>query len=327
MARRLPPLNALRAFEAAARHLSFTKAAEELNVTQAAISHQVKALEEHIGAPLFRRLNRALALTEPGRVYLPLLSEAFDLIDAGTRRVRARDLSGPLRISVLPSFAGVWLLPRLRRFREQHPDIDVLVQADDRLVDFAHEDIDLGVRYGFGNYPGLRCDYLMGDEIFPVCAPGLVEGDPPLRRPEDLRHHTLVHDEVSRTDDSPDWRIWLRAAGLEDSGIDPDRGPGYSDMWMVLTAAAAGEGVALGRKTLAADFLKDGRLTAPFGPRLKTRLAYWVVSARPADEWPKVRAFREWLLAEAQAEETRPDLLQPPEAQGATPEEPAARPE
>lgn len=325
MARRLPPLNALRAFEAAARSLSFTKAAEELSVTQAAISHQVKALEDHLGVPLFRRLNRALALTEAGRTYHPLLSEAFDLIDAGTRRVRARDVEGPLRISVLPSFAGVWLLPRLRRFREKHSDIDVLVQADDRLVDFGRDDIDLAVRYGYGNYPGLRCDHLMGDEIFPVCAPALLDGDPPLRRPQDLRHHTLLHDEVSRTDDSPDWRIWLRAAGLEDAGIDPDRGPGYSDMWMVLTAAANGEGVALGRKTLAGDFLKNGRLVAPFGPRLKTRLAYWIVSPRPTDEWPKVHAFREWLIEEAQAEETRADLLQPPEAGSPGPEAPPSR--
>src|SRR5690606_12596435 len=140
----------------------------------------------------------ALALTEAGKVYLPVLSEAFDLIDAGTRRIRARDVDGPLRISVMPSFAGIWLLPRLRRFRERHPGIDVLVQADDRLVDFGREDIDLGVRYGFGNYPGLRVDYMMGDEIFPVCAPSLLDGTPPLKTPEDLRHHTLLHDEVSR---------------------------------------------------------------------------------------------------------------------------------
>lgn len=317
MSRRLPPLNAIRAFEAAGRHLSFTKAADELSVTQAAVSHQIKALEDHLGVPLFRRLNRSLALTEAGKAYLPLLSEAFDLIDAGTRRVRTRDVEGPLRISAMPSFAGVWLLPRLRRFRERHPDVDVLVQADDRLVDFSRDDIDLAVRYGYGNYGSLRCDYLMGDEIFPVCAPALMQGSPPLKRPEDLRRHTLLHDEVSRTDDSPDWRIWLRAAGLEDCGIDPDRGPGYSDMWMVLTAAANGEGVALGRRSLVAGFLADGRLTIPFGPRLKTRLAYWIVSPRPTDEWPKVRAFREWLIEEAEAEETRVELLLPPEAEAA----------
>ncbi len=316
MRRRLPPLNALRAFEAAARHLSFTKAAEELAVTQAAVSHQVKALEEHLGVALFRRLNRALALTEAGRSLLPAAREAFDLLDAATRRLRQAEAGGPLRVSVLASFASKWLLPRLAGFRREHPEIDVLVSADDRLTDFERDEIDIGLRYGSGNYPGLRVDWLMGDEILPVCAPSLCEGPEALRAPEDLRHYTLLHDEVSGTADSPDWRVWLRAAELERSDIDPERGPGYSHMAMVLEAAMAGEGVALGRLSLACDDLRAGRLVCPFGPRLRTRFAYWIVCSPEMAERAKVAAFREWLLAEARSETTPFSLLQrPPEAE------------
>ncbi len=316
MRRRLPPLNSLRAFEAAARHLSFTKAAEELNVTQAAISHQVKALEDHLGVLLFRRLNRALALTEAGRGLLSPAREAFDLLDVAVQRLRQAEAGGPLRVSVLSSFAAKWLLPRLVRFRALHPDIDVLVSADDRLVDLERDEIDVGIRYGAGGYPGLRVDWLLGDEILPVCAPSLLEGPHPLRGPADLKHHTLLHDEVSGTADSPDWRVWFRAAGLKNGGIDPERGPGYSHMAMVLEAAIAGEGVALGRLSLACDDLRAGRLVCPFGPRLRTRYAYWIVSSHALAERPKVKAFREWLLAEAGAETTPHSLLErPPEAE------------
>ncbi|MEX2408172.1 MAG: LysR family transcriptional regulator, partial [Rhodovibrionaceae bacterium] len=161
MSRRLPPLNALRAFEAAARHLSFTKAANELNVTQAAVSHQVKALEESLGIVLFKRLNRALLLTEPGQAYLPALREAFDLMDAATRGLLDRGMEGPLKITALPSFAGKWLLPRLHRFRERYPEIDVMVSAKDTLVDFATAEVDMGIRYGRGDYEGLVCDLLL----------------------------------------------------------------------------------------------------------------------------------------------------------------------
>jgi LysR family glycine cleavage system transcriptional activator len=209
MARKLPPLNALRAFEAAARQLSFTKAAEELNVTQAAISHQVKTLEEHLGLTLFRRLNRRLVLTEAGQLYLPVLREAFDAVAAGTARLGQDRESGALNISVLPSFAAKWLLPRLSRFRDRYPDIDVMVSANNRLIDFADGTYEMGIRYGLGDYPGLRTELLLQDEVFPVCSPKLTEGEHPLRTPADLKHHTLLHDEVSRHDESPDWRNWL----------------------------------------------------------------------------------------------------------------------
>ena len=200
MSRRLPPLNALRAFEAAARNLSFTRAADELFVTQAAISHQVKALEEYLGITLFRRYNRRLELTEAGRAYLPGLRDAFDQIDLATKRLTPRSENRSLKISVLPSFAAKWLMPRLAGFQIRHPDIDVLVSASDGLIDFVHDDFDLALRYGPGIYPGLQTDFLMGDQVFPVCSPRLLEGERPLRRPEDLSHHTLLHDNMgSRT--------------------------------------------------------------------------------------------------------------------------------
>ncbi|HIP78843.1 MAG TPA: LysR family transcriptional regulator, partial [Kiloniellaceae bacterium] len=176
MSRKLPPLKALRAFEAAARHLSFTQAASELNVTQAAISHQVKLLEEHLGLQLFRRLNRRLVLTEAGQIYLPVLRDAFDRIAAGTSQLFKDDDSGPLTVSVLPSLAAKWLLPRMPRFRDRHPDIDVMISANNKLVDFADDSVEMAIRYGAGNYPGLQVDLLLSDEVFPVCSPALLKG-------------------------------------------------------------------------------------------------------------------------------------------------------
>jgi LysR family glycine cleavage system transcriptional activator len=297
MARKLPPLNALRAFEAAARNLSFTKAADELNVTQAAISHQVKSLEEHLGLALFRRLNRRLVLTEAGQLYLPVLREAFDSVAAGTARLRQDQESGALHISVLPSLAAKWLLPRMSRFRDRHPEIDVMVSANNKLIDFADGVFEMAIRYGQGNYPGLRTDLLLRDEVFPVCSPKLLDGAHPLKTPEDLKHHTLLHDEISRHDESPDWRNWLQAAGV--TGIDVQRGPGFSDSSMVVEAAAAGQGVALGHRWLAAADLESGRVVMPFGPVLPAKFAYYLVSPEALADRRRVRLFREWLLEEA----------------------------
>ena len=296
MARRLPPLNALRAFEAAARHLSFTKAAEELYVTQAAVSHQVKALEAALGVQLFRRLNRRLMLTDAGQLYLPALTEAFDAIDAATGRLRADENAGSLTVSVANSLAAKWLLPRLPRFRERHPEIDVEVSAADRLVDFGRDNVDMGIRYGLGNYPGLKVDPLMEDTVFPVCSPQLVDGPPVLRAPEDLRHHTLLHDDVG-PGQAPDWRHWLTAAGV--TGVNPERGPRYSHSSLVLQAAIDGQGVALGRSSLVSLDLEAGRLVQPFGPTLASHFACYVVSPVATAERPKIKAFRDWLLEEA----------------------------
>ena len=298
MGRQLPPLNALRAFEAAARHLSFTKAATELHVTQAAISHQVKALEETLGVMLFRRLNRRLVLTDHGQSYLPVLRDAFDQIDSATRRLYADERAGPLRISALSSFAARWLLPRLPRFRERHPEIDVVVSVSDALIDFSTENIDIGLRYGFGNYPGLASEHLMDDEIFPVCSPKLLAGPLPLRGFEDLHLHTLLHDDGSRPQQVEHWRWWKQTFGIEN--LDVQRGPGYSDSSLLMQAAIAGQGVALGRLSLALDDMEAGLLVRPFGPTRRSSFSYYMVMPPATAELTKQRQFRDWIHEEVE---------------------------
>jgi LysR family transcriptional regulator, glycine cleavage system transcriptional activator len=293
MRRALPPLNAMHAFEAAARQLSFTRAAAELHVTQAAVSHQVKALEEHLGVKLFRRLPRRLLLTDEGQSYARALGDAFSRLAEATARLHARDARRLLTVSVIPSFAARWLVPRLGRFRELHPDIDVRVAPTAALADFARDDVDVGIRFGPARrFPGLRVDLVLGDEMFPVCSPRLRRGPRALRDPDDLRHHTLLHDEGHEQ-----WRAWLAAAGLR--GLDAGRGPIFTDASMLLQAAAEGQGVAIARRVLAEDELHRGRLVRPFPLALPTERAYWLVSPRATAEQPKIRAFRDWLLAEA----------------------------
>jgi LysR family glycine cleavage system transcriptional activator len=292
--RRLPPLNALRAFEAAARLLSFTRAGQELHVTQAAISHQVKALERWLGLALFRRRGRAVVLTENGQNYLAEVREGLDRLAAATDRLTRRQDAGVLTVATLASFAAAWLMPRLGRFRALHPDIDVRVAASDEVVDFARDDVDLAIRYGNGHWPGLEVLPLMTEDVFPVCSPALLIGAHPLRRPEDLRHHTLLHDDMRET-----WRLWLLAAGVD--GVDPHRGPGYNLSTLVIDAAADGQGVALARSALLRDHLSTGRLVRPFELALPAEFAYYLVHPPRAIEHPKVRAFRDWALVEAAA--------------------------
>ncbi|EWY41881.1 transcriptional regulator [Skermanella stibiiresistens SB22] len=293
MGRRLPPLNAIRAFEAAARHLSFTRAAEELNVTQAAISHQIKGLEDTLGLPLFRRLNRALVLTEAGQGYLPPLREALDQIADATSKLKAADGGGSLTVSTLASFAAKWLVPRLPRFQERHPSLDVLLSTSSNMVDFTQQDVDVAIRFGRGGWEGVRAEKLLTEDIFPVCAPRLLEGTKPLRTPEDLAGFTLLHDDFLIG-----WTMWLNSAGV--SGVDAARGPRFmTDSALMLQAAIAGHGVALARRVLAADDLDAGRLVAPFGFSLPTNLAYYFVAPPRYFERPKVAAFYEWVCAEA----------------------------
>lgn len=309
MSRRLPNLNALKAFEAAARHLSFTKAAEELNVTQGAISHQVQGLEEQLGLPLFRRLNRRLALTDAGRDYLPALSEAFDRIAAATARLKTQEESGMLTVTVLPSFAARWLLPRLSRFRALAPDIDVMVSSKHELVDLEQEAVDLAIRFGTGQgrYPHLRETFLMDDVVLPVMAPTLRDGRPPPKQPCELRDYPLLHDEVGDMEQAVDWRRWLEVAGVR--GVDWRRGTMFSDSSFVVLAAIAGEGVALARRSLCADDVAAGRLVQPFGPTLPINQSYRVLATPEKAAWPKVKRFTEWLLAEAQAQAVLPPPL------------------
>lgn len=295
--RRLPNLNALRAFEAAARHLSFTKAAEELSVTQGAVSHQVAVLEAQLGLQLFERENRRLRLTEAGRQYLPNLTEAFDRIALATQELKSEESEGQLRVTVMPSFAQMWLIPRLRRFRQRAPEIDVMVLASETLVDFSREPMDLAIRFGLGRYPGLRSERLMDDAMLPVCAPSLVERPPGLKRPEDLAHYALLHDDAGEDNHLLDWAYWLKAAGV--SGVDPRRGPQFNTSSFVLMSAIAGEGVALGRLRLCQDELVAGRLVQPFGPVLTLERSYWLVTTREKARWPKVESFMAWLREEA----------------------------
>ncbi len=295
MARRLPPLNALRAFEAAARHLSFTRAADELNVTQAAVSHQVKTLEEQIGLPLFRRLSRGLILTDEGQTLFPAVRHAFDTVAEAVDRVHART-GGALTVSVLPSFAVKWLVPRMSRFQERHPDIDLRITAADRLVDFARDAVDVAVRFGAGSWPGLRADFVVDEYITPVCAPALAAG---LSQPADLAQMTLLHEEMAPLADFPVWATWLRAAGAAD--VPQDKGPRFSHTHIMLQAAIDGRGVALAQWLFAADDIAEGRLVAPFPLRLATGYAYYVVCLEAAADRPKIRAFRDWVMAETQA--------------------------
>jgi LysR family glycine cleavage system transcriptional activator len=289
--RRLPPLNALRAFEAAARHLSFTRAANELHVTQAAVSHQIRALEERFGQKLFRRVGRNLFLTDVAQGYLAEIRSAFDRIDEATRRLEARDRAGVLNASVLPSFAAMWLLPRLGRFRAAHPEIDVRLSADSETVDFARSDFDVGIRTGRGRWAGLRADLILTERLTVVASPELALSVP-LREPRDLAKVTLLHDEPRER-----WALWFRRVGITD--IDAWRGPGFSHSNMVIQAALAGQGVAVVGETLTADEIKAGRLVRLFDETIPTDYSYYLVCPEAAAERPKIAAFRSWLLTEA----------------------------
>jgi len=306
MARNLPPLNALKAFEAAGRHLSFTKAADELHVTPAAISHQVKALEDLLGVPLFRRLARRLLLTDAGQRLLPGIGSGFDRLAGAVDDLRGLEENGVLTVSVMHSLAARWLVPRLDRFNRIHPEINLLVSSTVRLVDFARDNIDVAIRYGLGTWPGLRADLLHAEELFPVCSPALVDGSHPLRTADDLRHFTLLHDQFWSTisfDDYPDWSAWLTAAGVRD--IDVGRGLNLTPSELVIQAAIEGQGVALGRSFLVESAHADGRLVRPFELSIPVDYAYYVVCPEAAADRPKVAAFREWAIAEA-AEQERP---------------------
>ncbi len=300
MKRRLPSLNALRAFEAVARHLSMTKAAEELSVTPAAMSRQVKLLEDYLGVTLFRRANKALFLTDAGQACLPALTRGFDLLAAAIRDLGVFDARRPLTVSVTPSFGAQWLVPRLDRFRALHPTFDVRIDASTRLVDFRHDDVDLAVRYGPGGRPGLRAERLMSEEIFPMCSPQLVEEAGPLDSPERLRDHTLLHVDNAQLDEAwPDWETWLITAGV--TGVDARRGPRFTQPSMALQAARDGLGIALCGSVLAADDLSAGRLVQPFDLSFPVNFAYHVICPESSADRPRVVAFRDWLLREARS--------------------------
>src|SRR5579862_6056146 len=292
MASRLPSLNGLRAFEAAARHLSFTAAATELNVTQTAISHQIRRLEEELGISLFVRQNRALALTPEAKEYLPGIRAAFNDLRLATDRLLRKDNERVLTVSTLASLAAKWLLPRLTAFQEAHPGIDVRITTSTALVDFRSGDVDAAIRYGRGNWQGLRAEWLMADDFFPVCSPALLNGKRPLKCPEDLRDHMLLHTSTN----SDDWRQWLTAAGLP-SDISKQPGITFDLILMTVQAAVDGIGVAMGRTSYVQDDIAKGRLVVPFKITLPPDAGFYLVSPEGVPESPKLKAFRQWLLA------------------------------
>lgn len=292
--RKLPPLNWLRAFEAAARHLSITRAGEELSVTQAAVSQQVKSLEEYLGIPVFKRARQRLFLTEAGQVLAPKLKEAFEIAESGVRECLQRNAEGTLTLRVGSSFAPQWLMPRLGRFHSRNPDIDIRLTTVDKEVDFSRDDVDAEIRFGLGEWRGVESILLMYDWVFPVCSPELLAGDVPLLEPADLSKHRLLHVTGYRED----WRSWCQSAGLR--WLPTRRGHTFDHSVLAIQAALNGAGIALGRASLIQAELDAGRLVAPFEEYLDTEEGYWLVYPRSRADEPTLTALRDWLLEEAQ---------------------------
>ena len=313
MSYRLPPLGALRAFEAASRHLSFKLAAEELHVTPAAISQQIKTLEAYLGVSLFRRLTRALELTPQGEAMLPKLREGFECLTAAVETSR-KDDEGVLTVSAPPSFAARWLLPRLPRFAELHPEVKLRLASGSAAVDRRGEakmlaahasdpresDCSLAIRYGLGNYPGFVVEPIFAPSWLPVCSPHLPTSEKPLHEPADLRHHVLIHDEtIDDEERQPSWQEWLQGAG--GGGVDATRGLRFSNAVLTIEAALAGQGVALALLPLVAADIAAGRLIVPFQYAVPSPYAYFMLIHRASVGRRSVAAFRAWLRAEADA--------------------------
>jgi LysR family glycine cleavage system transcriptional activator len=306
--RRIPPLNALKAFEASARKLSFSQAADELSVTPGAISQQIRILENHAGGPLFRRDGRSIALTELGATLQPVLRDAFDQLKKAGEIIYGASHRSSLAVSVPPSFAVKWLAPRMASFAAANPDVEVWISADMQLADVAGGRVDLAVRYGRGDYTGVRTEVLLDAGVIPVCSPGLTVGEGALRRPADLAHHVLIH--VGRgavEEPRPDWAAWVKSRKL--TGIDVSQGTRFDQTAMAIEAAAHGRGVALAPHAFVAADIAAGRLVAPFADGyLPTDMAYRLLTRRTGVR-PEAQAFIRWLREEAAATgETRDEL-------------------
>ena len=296
-----PGLRSLRAFDAAARHLSFTKAAAEMNVTPAAISHQIRELEDQIGASLFTRTSRSMSLTREGDILLAASTEAIDHLSAALQRIRKLKNHKQLRISASPSIAAKWLVPRLDRFLAEMPGADVRVDVSASIIDFERDDIDVAIRFGEGKYPGLKAELLFHDHVFPVCSPKLMQGPHALKTPRDLLKHQLIHlDWEAQGLPWPNWRMWMLAAGIRE--FDDTAGLHFGQTSLAVQAAIDGQGIALGDSNLVADDLAAGRLVKPFELSLKAppQFAYWVLSPKDMSDTPMVKAFRDWVMKEAE---------------------------
>ena len=333
----LPPLNALRAFEAAARHRSMRDAALELHVTPAAVSQQVKSLEDYLGVQLFRRAGRGLILTAEAQASVARLREGFDALAGAVDLMQSPGASACVRIGAAPSFAGKWLAPRIHGFCSAFPDVDVRIEADARFIDgrqVSHSisqrasqaapqdasqgngEVDIAIRFGSGSYPGWRVDKLFDVTATPLCSARLLEGPHPLRTPADLRHHALLHDDTIAADQGGiDWEAWLKAAGVHD--IDTARGAHFNHAVLGLEAAIDGAGVVLSYPVLASSDLASGRLVAPFAFEVDVGAAYFALSPDNAEPVGTVAAFRDWLIDEARGRAATPKPRQPRPAQPA----------
>jgi LysR family glycine cleavage system transcriptional activator len=312
---RLPPLNALRAFEAAARHRSFKRAAAELFVTPAAISQQVKSLEDYLGVALFRRLTRAIELTPAAEALLPKLREGFDCFAAGLANARRAEERRRIAVEAPPNFVARWLMPRLRAFADAHPQFDLRVIGTLRTIDSPENEpapgpgrddteAQVAVRYGIGDYPGATVDLLFRPSYVPVCSPKLLGRGPALRKPADLANHTLIHDDSSPGDEErPGWEEWLESAGAK--GVDASRGPRFSNASLVHEAAIDGVGVALALRPLVDSDIEEGRLVVPIERSVPTRYAYYLVTPAALRDHPAAAAFRRWLIAQAKGQSRR----------------------
>ncbi len=318
MSNRLPPLNSLKAFEATARHLSVKKAALELNVTSAAVSHQIKTLENYLGIQLFHRYNRALELTDAARAALPKLKEGFDCLAQAVSRLRTHQGGGALTVSAAPSFASRWLMPRLHRFIAAHPEIDVRISARMRrptidgrgavaeraTIEAWLEDSDVAILYGHANAPGVRMEKLVALTIAPICSPRLLTGEHPLLEPADLKHHLLLHDDTGDMYDNEGfWSLWLKSAGV--SGIDVSKGPHFSHAVLAFDAAIDSVGVLVSMPVLAAEDISAGRLVMPFTLEVPLTGGYYMATNEHTATRPAVAAFSAWLKEEAE----RPSAL------------------
>jgi LysR family glycine cleavage system transcriptional activator len=300
--KRLPPLNALRAFEAAARHLSFSKAAQELNVTPGAVSQQIKLLEEQLETRLFERRNRQIVLTEAGQLCLPRLTEAFKLMQEAVETVAAQQLNEPLNITAAPAFVARWLIPRLKLFYQAHPEINVRIDASTRLVDLDHENIDVGIRFSQDHDPDLVSTHLMSLELIPVCSAEYLKSHPDLDNPSNLGRYNLLHYDNPQVEQAwPDWNMWLATVGIE--GIDTSKGVFFNQTEMLIQAALDGQGVALVATIYARDDIRNGKLVQPFVLSMPSRFSYFLVTTPHKARRQRVQAFRQWMLGQCAPEQ------------------------
>lgn len=298
----IPPLNPLRTFEVAARHLSFARAADELFVTAAAVSHQIKVLESSLGIKLFSRNGGSLSLTDAGQAYLPAIQQAFRQVADATRRLHRHKGSRVLKINASPTFSVKWLRPRLEKFFRLYPEIDLKLSTSHHPIDFSREDLDLVVRYGLGNYPGMRSEQAFPVEVIPVCSPRLLGKGPPVREPADLLAYTLLHDGSDST--HPDWRAWFDHMGVTDA--DTTRGPTFWPSHLVIDAAIDGLGVALVKRAWVGRDLAEGRLVKLFDATLPVPYAYYISYPEAREQDALIRCFVDWVQAEAREDAQAP---------------------